>query len=57
MYEEKIAWPINEKLGEEDHEMIFVEPNSTVIEVMTRSKDRNELWADWELGLKELFHA
>jgi len=57
LYEEKIAWPINEDLGEEDHEMIFVEPNSTVIEVMTGSKDRNELWADWELGLKELFDA
>ncbi|MFA0822801.1 MAG: transglutaminase family protein [Methanomethylovorans sp.] len=57
LYEEKIAWPINEELGEEDHEMMFAEPNSTVIEVMTRSKDRNELWADWELGLKELFDA
>lgn len=40
---------------EEDNEIIFTKPNRIVIEVMTRSKDRNELWANWELGLKELF--
>lgn len=52
---EKIAWPINKELGEEDNEIIYIEPNITVIEVMKRSKDRNELWINWELGLKDLF--
>ncbi|WP_321420654.1 transglutaminase-like domain-containing protein [uncultured Methanomethylovorans sp.] len=54
-HEEKIAWPINKELGEEDNELIYTDPNSTVIEVMRRSKDRDELWTYWELCLKDLF--
>jgi transglutaminase-like putative cysteine protease len=55
--EEKIAWPVNKELGEEDNEIIYIGPNSIVIEVMKRSKDRDDLWTNWELGLKDLFDA
>lgn len=55
--EEKIAWPVNKELGEEDNEIIYMEPNSIVIEVMKRSEDRDELWTHWELGLKDLFET
>lgn len=53
--EEKIAWPVNRELGEEDHPAIFKEPNPAVVEVIKRSNNRQELWAQWELGLKDLF--
>lgn len=55
IYEEKIAWPVNKELGEEDHPVIFKEPNPTVVEVLKRSNNRKELWAQWELGLRDLF--
>ena len=55
IYEEKIAWPINKELGEEDHPVIFTEPNQTVVEILTKSKDRKELWMNWDLGLRDLF--
>lgn len=53
--EEKIAWHANKDLREEDNDIIYMEPNSIVIEIMKRSKDRDELWTCWELGLKDLF--
>ncbi len=53
--EEKIAWPVNRELGEEDHQIVFTEPNPTVVEVLKKSNDRKELWAQWDLGLKDLF--
>ena len=53
--EEKIAWPVNKERGEEDHQVIFIEPNPTVVEVLKRSNNRKELWAQWELGLRDLF--
>jgi transglutaminase-like putative cysteine protease len=52
---EKIAWPVNKERGEEDHQVIFIEPNPTVVEVLKRSNNRKELWAQWDLGLKDLF--
>ncbi|KKH48038.1 hypothetical protein EO93_00500 [Methanosarcina sp. 1.H.A.2.2] len=52
---EKIAWPVNKERGEEDHQVIFIEPNPTVVEVLKRSNNRKELWAQWELGLSDLF--
>jgi transglutaminase-like putative cysteine protease len=53
--EEKIAWLVNKDLGEEDHQIIFTEPNPTVVEVLKNSNNRKELWAQWDLGLKDLF--
>ncbi len=53
--EEKIAWPVNKELGEEDNPVIFKEPNSTVVEVLKKSNDRKELWMQWEPGLRDLF--
>ena len=53
--EEKIAWPVNKELGEEDNPVIFKEPNPTVVEVLKKSNDRKELWMQWELGLRDLF--
>ncbi len=53
--EEKIAWPVNNELGEEDNPVIFKEPNQTVVEVLKKSNDRKELWMQWELGLRDLF--
>jgi transglutaminase-like putative cysteine protease len=53
--EEKIAWLVNKELGEEDHKLIFTEPNPTVVEVLKNSNNRKELWAQWNLGLKDLF--
>ena len=55
IHEEKIAWPLNKELGEEDHPIIFVEPNSTVVEILKNSNNRKELWGQWNLGLKNLF--
>jgi transglutaminase-like putative cysteine protease len=53
--EEKIAWPVNNELGEEDNPVIFKEPNQTVVEVLKKSNYRKELWMQWELGLRDLF--
>lgn len=53
--EEKIAWPVNRELGEEDNPLIFTEPNRIVVEVLTKSKDRKELWTQWGLGQRDLF--
>jgi transglutaminase-like putative cysteine protease len=53
--EEKIAWPVNNELKEEDNPVIFKEPNQTVVEVLKKSNDRKELWMQWELGLRDLF--
>ncbi len=55
MDEEKIARPVNKELGEEDNPIIFIEPNPTVVEVLKKSNNRDEMWAQWELGLKDLF--
>lgn len=55
IYEEKIAWPANKEYGEEDHPVIFKEPNPTVVEILKKSNDRREMWAQWDLGLKDLF--
>ncbi len=57
IYEEKIAWPVNKDLGEEDNPIIFKEPNLTVVEVLTKSNDRKELWMQWDRGLKDLFQT
>lgn len=57
IYEEKIAWPVNKELGEEDHYVIFAEPNMVVVEILKKSKDRKELWMSWDLGLKDLFRT
>jgi len=55
--EEKISRPVRKELGEEDNPVIFIEPNSTVVEILKKSKDMKELWAQWELGLKDLFRT
>jgi hypothetical protein len=52
---EKIAWPINKELGEEDNPVIFKEPNKTVVEVLKKSNNTKELRMQWELGLIDLF--
>ena len=57
IYEEKIAWPINKELGEEDNPIIFTEPNPVVVKLLMESKDRKELWKHWDLALKDLFRS
>lgn len=57
IYEEKIAWPVNKELGEADNQTIFTEPNPTVVELLRTSKDRRELWTQWERGLKDVFDS
>jgi len=57
IYEEKIAWPVNKALGEEDNPVIFIKPNPIVVEVLTKSKNRKELWMKWDLGLGALFRS
>lgn len=54
---EKIAWPVNKAMGEEDHPTIFVDPNKQVVKVLQMSKDRKELWAHWELALGAVFEG
>jgi hypothetical protein len=54
---EKIAWPVNKKLGEEDNPIILKEPNRIVVEILRKSNNRKELWMRWELGLKDLFDS
>jgi len=53
--EEKIAWPVKKERGEEDHPAIFIKPNPTVVEILKKSNNRKEMWAQWDLGLKDLF--
>lgn len=53
--EEKIAWPVNKEVGEEDNPIIFKEPNHIVVEILRKCNNRKELWMQWELGLKDLF--
>jgi len=55
IYEERIAKPIRKELGEEDHPIIFMEPNPVVVEILKKSNNMSELWAQWDLGLKDLF--
>lgn len=55
IYEEKLSKPVSKELGEEDHPVIFTEPNPTVIELLKKSNNMKELWIQWDLGLKELF--
>ncbi|MGB9939177.1 transglutaminase-like domain-containing protein [Methanosarcina sp.] len=55
IYEEKIAKPIKKELGEEDNPVIFIEPNPTVFEILKKSNNMEELWGQWELGMKDLF--
>lgn len=52
---EKIAWPTNKDLEEEDNPIIFKEPNKTVVEILRKSNNRKELWVQWKLGLKDVF--
>ncbi|WP_048048355.1 transglutaminase-like domain-containing protein [Methanosarcina mazei] len=56
LYEEKIAWPVKKERGEEDHPIIFKEPSPTVIEILKKSNSRKEMWEQWDLGLRDLFH-
>lgn len=56
IYEEKVAWPVNKERGEEDHPVIFKEPNPIVVEILKKSNTRKEMWAQWDLGLKDLFY-
>lgn len=53
--EEKIAYKVNKSIGEVDHSTIFDKPNPTVIEVMKKAKDREELWKYWNLTLNAVF--
>lgn len=55
IYEEKLSKPVSKELGEEDHPVIFTEPNPTVIELLKKSNNMKELWIQWDIGLKELF--
>ncbi|MPN62278.1 hypothetical protein SDC9_210025 [bioreactor metagenome] len=55
IHEEKIAWPANKERGEEDHPVIFKEPNPVVVEVLKKSTTRKEMWAQWDLGLEDIF--
>lgn len=55
IYEERIAKPIRKELGEEDNTVIFMEPNPVVVEILKKSNSMSELWAQWDLGLKDLF--
>lgn len=55
IYEERIAKPIRKELGEEDNTVIFMEPNPVVVEILKKSNNMSELWAQWDLGLKDLF--
>ncbi|HOW15189.1 transglutaminase family protein [Methanosarcina sp.] len=55
IHEEKIAWQANKERGEEDHPVIFKEPNPVVVEVLKKSNTRKEMWAQWDLGLKDVF--
>lgn len=57
IYEEKIAKPIRKELGEEDYPVIFIEPNSIVVEILTKSSNMEELWLHWDLALKLLFET
>lgn len=57
IYEEKIAWPVNKELGEEDNPIIFAEPNPVVVKLLKESKDRKELWKHWDFALKDLFRS
>lgn len=55
--EEKISRAVNKELGEEDSPVIFTEPNPTVVEILKKSKDMKELWAQWDLGMRDLFRT
>jgi transglutaminase-like putative cysteine protease len=57
IYEEKIAKPIKKELGEENNPVIFMEPNPTVIEILKKSNNMEELWMQWDLGLRDLFRT
>ncbi|WP_440947423.1 transglutaminase-like domain-containing protein [Methanosarcina sp. T3] len=57
IYEERVAKPIRKELGEEDNPAISIEPNSVVVEILKKSNNMEELWAQWDLGLKDLFRA
>lgn len=55
--EEKISRAVNKELGEEDSSVIFTEPNPTVVEILKKSEDMKELWAQWDLGMRDLFRT
>ncbi len=55
IYEEKIAWQAKKERGEEDHPVMFKEPNPTVVGILKKSNTRKEMWAQWDLGLRDLF--
>lgn len=57
IYEEKIAKPVRKELGEEDSPVIFTEPNPTVIQILKKSDKIEELWMQWDLGLRDLFRT
>jgi hypothetical protein len=54
--EEIIAYKVNKTIGEVDHSTIFAKPNSTVIEIMKKAKNREELWKYWSLALSAVFN-
>lgn len=55
IHEEKIAKPARKEFGEEDSHIIFADPNPTVVEILKKSNNMEELWMQWELGLRDLF--
>jgi len=42
--EEKLAFPINEELGEKDYSVIFIKPNSNTITVLKEHTDLSEMY-------------
>ena len=54
--EEKLAYKVNKSIGEVDHSTIFAKPNPTVIEVMKKAKNREDLWIYWSLTLSAVFN-
>lgn len=53
--EEQISYKVDPRLGEIDHKTIFAKPILTVIEVMKKSKNTEELWTNWNLTLNAVF--
>jgi len=53
--EEKIAWPVNRDLGEEDIPVIYTEPNKDIVNVLMKSKNRNELDMHWRNTIQYIF--
>ena len=43
------------EFGEEDSHIIFADPNPTVVEILKKSNNMEELWMQWDIGLRDLF--